>query len=278
MSAPLDLTNHRFGRLVARAPAGRNASGKPLWLCLCDCGNQTVCTSNNLRSGRSTSCGCKRTEKSLDRGEDLAGQRFNMLVARNFLGSDRVGAQARRIWECVCDCGSVVAVSAALLKRLEKFSCGCTPASRKHGMTNTPTYRIWSAMHDRCRNPANRFFHRYGGRGVKVCERWGGPDGFANFLADMGEKPSGLSIDRIDNDGHYTPENCRWATTGQQTSNRASTRLITFDGETMMLKAWAQRIGISPTTLSLRLKRGWPLADALTMKDSRGIKHRRLPS
>jgi hypothetical protein len=182
------------------------------------------------------------------------------------------------MWECVCDCGKSVSVSAALLKRLEKISCGCTRAASKHGMTKSPTYRIWAAMQDRCRNPANRFFHRYGGRGIQVCDRWSGPQGFENFLADMGTKPTDRSIDRIDNDGHYSPENCRWATTGEQTSNRASTRLITFNGETMMLKAWAARIGITPTTLALRFKRGWPLAEALTLMDSRGVKHRRPPS
>lgn len=277
MSRVTDQTNKRFGRLVAKAPAGKNASGKPLWLCACDCGNTAVCTSNNLQSGRSTSCGCKRTEQSLVRGKDLTGQKFNMLTARRFAGGDHVGSKARRLWECVCECGNVVEVTAALLNSLEKISCGCVTASFKHGMAKTPTYQIWAAMHDRCRNAANKSFHRYGGRGISVCERWSGRDGFENFLADMGEKPPQLSIDRKNNDGHYEPSNCRWATTVEQTTNRASTRLITFNGETLMLKEWAIRLGLAPTTLALRFKRGWSLTDALTQSNARGIKHFRHP-
>lgn len=91
----------------------------------------------------------------------------------------------------------------------------------KHGMHDTPTYRVWHGMIVRCRYPSTQSYPRYGGRGIKVCDRWQGPDGFVNFLADMGERPDGMTLDRIDNDGNYEPSNCRWASRSDQQRNKS---------------------------------------------------------
>lgn len=132
----------------------------------------------------------------------------------------------------------------------------------KHGHTvgGTPLwfYR-WSAMMARCYNPKNSRFERYGGRGIKVCERWHDP---GSFYADMGDAPPGMSLDRIDNDGPYSPENCRWADLLTQARNRPSVRLITHNGVTLNMHQWAYRIGIKQSSLFKRLKR-WPLDRAL---------------
>ena len=125
----------------------------------------------------------------------------------------------------------------------------------------TPTYSSWAMMLDRCRNTNNKRYHRYGGRGIKVCERW---LAFDNFLADMGERPSTeLTLDRIDNDGNYEPSNCRWANRKQQANNRSSNHLISAFGETLTLAQWCEKTGLSHPTIHNRLKRGWPPEKAL---------------
>lgn len=122
----------------------------------------------------------------------------------------------------------------------------------RHGSCGTRTYRIWKAMRTRCNNPNSPAFSRYGGRGIKVCSRW---DSFSAFLADMGEAPEGLSIERKNNDRGYEPENCRWATPKEQARNMRVNRLIEHDGETLCLSEWAERLGTTADVLWKRLRR-----------------------
>ncbi len=151
-------------------------------------------------------------------------------------------------------------------------SCGCLriEAHTTHGATvnqqTTPEYRAWFGMKQRCYYKTHIQFKDYGGRGIRVCDRW--RDSFENFLADMGPRPSrAYSLDRFpDMHGDYEPSNCRWATSSEQHRNRRNNRLITFGGETRCITAWAEAYGINPSTLHHRLKRGTPLADALTNK------------
>lgn len=124
------------------------------------------------------------------------------------------------------------------------------------------TYRSWLNLKQRCSNKKNTKFVRYGGRGIKVCKRW--LNSFENFLADMGEKPIGLTLDRVDNDGDYRPSNCRWATSKQQARNKTTNRFITYQGETLCLFDWARRTGIRWNTLQKRLEMGWSIHRTLT--------------
>jgi len=140
--------------------------------------------------------------------------------------------------ECACDCGTVREVHISNLTSGKTKSCGCNRdkataiAMTKHGMFGTPTYSTWSSMLTRCENPRSKSYQRYGGRGIKVCERW---HKFSNFIDDMGEKPSkGMSIERIDNDGNYEPGNCKWATSAEQARNTRRTRLT--EGEVLDLR------------------------------------------
>ena len=157
--------------------------------------------------------------------ENLAGRIFGRLTVEHKDDSKL----KRPHWRCRCDCGAFKSVAACELKAGKTKSCGCLDAGRKrtetvkHGYNRTPTYVVWSNMRARCANQNRPDWKNYGGRGIKVCERWGE---FSNFLADMGEKPDHLSIDRIDNDGDYEPGNCRWATASEQRRNQRATNSV----------------------------------------------------
>lgn len=135
-----------------------------------------------------------------------------------------------------------------------------TRASRKglprllHGKKNDRIYQVWNSMMTRCNNPSRQNFSHYGGRGIKVCDRW---HTFAEFYADMGDPPPGKSIDRIDVNGNYEPGNCRWATLEEQALNRTNHRFVEVDGEKMPVAVASRRYGVSSTTLLERLNRGW---------------------
>ena len=125
----------------------------------------------------------------------------------------------------------------------------------------TPEYAAWKSMKSRCKNNKSVNYHNYGGRGIAVCKRW---SKFENFYADMGRRPAGKSLDRINNDGNYGPHNCRWATPKEQSRNSRHANRITFRGKTMCLSDWAAQVGIVPNSLRVRLRRGWNLAETLT--------------
>ena len=154
--------------------------------------------------------------------DDLMGKVFGRLTV---IARAANGPRFKTRWVCRCSCGSELRVYATNLKRGLTVSCGCQkyeprkkPGHLRHGLTASPTYMSWCAMHQRCRNPKNATYRHYGGRGITVCERWAT---FTNFLADMGVRPHGTSLDRYPNrDGNYEPGNCRWATAKEQRSNR----------------------------------------------------------
>ena len=130
-----------------------------------------------------------------------------------------------------------------------------------HGMSKTSTYKSWEAMIQRCSNASLKSYKNYGGRGISVCDEW---TKFEKFYADMGIKPNGCSIDRIDVNGNYDQLNCRWSTMKQQNRNRRNNRLIEFNGETMCVNEWAESLGINKRTLLNRITNGWEIKKALT--------------
>jgi len=156
----------------------------------------------------------------------LAGQKFGYLVAKYPIRKQQ-GSQIRTFWVCDClsdldHCLGTAEILGCHLTSGRSRSCGCLHF--KHGMSNTRTWQSWSNMNQRCNNKNDaKHYKDYGGRGISICERWQGDDGFINFLNDMGEAPEGMTIDRKDNDGNYEPLNCRWATITQQNRNRQNT-------------------------------------------------------
>ena len=142
----------------------------------------------------------------------------------------------------------------------------------KHGMSSTTEHVIWKQMRFRCSNPNATNWHRYGGRGIRVCERW---NSFSNFYYDMGPRPEGMSLERINLDGNYEPSNCKWATSKEQANNTSTNVNVEHAGETLTVSQWAERLGILPNTLQYRLYRGWTVGEALERDKKTASKKRR---
>jgi hypothetical protein len=171
-------------------------------------------------------------------------------------------------WLCRCSCGTEREVSYASLRRGGTKSCGCYrqevrgDMSRRHGLSKTRTWKTWQAMHGRCSHPSVNGYERYGGRGIKVCERW---KLFENFFEDMGERPAGASLDRIDVNGDYEPGNCRWSSRIEQARNRRDSIKFTWNGVTKHINQWAEETSLSIDTIAQRIKAGWPQEEILTV-------------
>lgn len=164
------------------------------------------------------------------------------------------------VWLCRCDCGSIKKIRSSCLTHGETLSCGCLRTElfknriTKHGMSSTLAYRAWWAMKSRCNNPKNRRYKDYGGRNIKICERW---KVFENFHKDMGDKPSVKSLDRIDNNKGYEPSNCKWSTSIEQLNNTRRNSYITYKGITKTISEWARYLGIEYSVIHTRIRRGW---------------------
>lgn len=198
---------------------------------------------------------------------DLTGRVFGRLTAT----ARTVNASGKTCWECRCVCGgSTVLISYQITGR-KVLSCGClvregTKGKRTREVVDPPqslTYNTWRGIVQRCCNPKARGFDHYGGRGITMCERW--RQSFVAFVSDVGARPSkDHSLDRIDGSGSYEPGNVRWATWTVQMRNTSRNRMLTMDGETMPVAAWAERIGAAPSTLQRRVADGWDDERALT--------------
>lgn len=186
---------------------------------------------------------------------DLEGKVFGSLTAIR-----AVNHKGFRSWLCECVCATTHTVHTRSLMSGKTTSCGCTRRTR-NGKSHTPTYQSWANMRKRCLNEKDRAYTNYGGRGIEVCDRW---HDFENFLADMGERPTGLTLERKDNGKGYEPSNCVWATRTEQNRNTRRSALYTYDGITMCEAEWAVFTGISRTTLQQRLRRGWSFERAIT--------------
>lgn len=198
---------------------------------------------------------------------DLAGQRFGRLLVIARAASDLKGGSR---WFCLCSCGIQRVIAAHNLKRGHTKSCGCLQKQAAelravHSMHGTPTYRSWQAMKTRCNC---RSYKNYGGRGVTYDPVW---ESFEQFYSDMGERPEGMTLDRVDSSGHYSAENCRWASWKEQGRNRRNNVLLEYQGEVRNLSEWSEITGISYQTLYTRLKANYPPERAIEKEARRGV-------
>lgn len=254
--------------VLEKAPSRKSGSGSAAyWKCRClDCKRIKEVGASQLRRGLTHGCGCRRPACI---AEDLTDRTFDRWT---------VLAKGERTdyWTCRCQCGTVKDVSGRSLRKTGRGeaggsrSCGCYKVEvaralkTKHGLSHTPTWHVWWDMIARCYYPCNQNYERYGGRGIRVCARWMGDNGFVNFYADMGERPADHSIDRTDNNGHYTPGNCTWQTRVAQMANTRRSHHLTLGDRTLTVIGWSRETGIPSGTILYRLKAGWTVEDALT--------------
>ena len=200
---------------------------------------------------------------------DLTGQRFGRWTVLERAENDSRGT-AR--WFCQCDCGKQHIVRGYDLRSGLSRSCGClqkevaAKSNRKFFKRDMRLNRIWVAMRKRCSNPNSQYYYLYGGRGITVCQEWEANFGsFQNWAIENGYMPD-LTIDRIDNELGYSPENCRWASIQEQANNHRNNVMITYKGQTLTVAQWSVLVGINQSTLRSRIAAGWPIKKALLLK------------
>lgn len=198
---------------------------------------------------------------------DLTNKRFGKLVALEIVGRNKT----RNLeWLCKCDCGNFVIVPSGRLVTNNTKSCGCYKISAikntatKHGYRHTRLYEIWLGMKKRCNNKNCKAFNNYGGRGIKVCKEWEYDfKKFYDWSMTNGYEDK-LSIDRIDNNGNYSPNNCRWSNRVVQANNKRNNIKITFNNKTLTTAMWSRETNLNQSTITNRIKRGWDIEKALT--------------
>ena len=206
--------------------------------------------------------------------KDLTGQRFGKLKVVEYTGrTTTVGKNA--IWLCKCDCGKLIEVRGTNLtnKKRPQKSCGCATAeivslsNTTHGGSKERLYKVWMCMRRRCYEKSNKDYQNYGGRGVGVCDEWQNYDAFREWAIANGYDPNAkyhqCTIDRIDVDGDYSPDNCRWADMKTQSNNKRKSKLIEHNGKSQTLRTWSEELGFNYMLVKDRLRRGWTFERAI---------------
>lgn len=207
----------------------------------------------NIPSGK------KRRKKGYLKSGSLIGIKFGRLKVLSKYKDNPISKLIR--WECECDCGNIIQINTGNLIYSNTRSCGCLrvdvshKVNLKHGRSKSPIFNIWSAMKARCYYQKGKHYSDYGGRGIKVCDRW--LNSFDEFYEDMGDRPTSKhSLDRIDVNGDYEPSNCRWATKMEQVNNTRKTLFLTYNGTTKSISDWSRFLGINKMTIRSRIQRG----------------------
>lgn len=258
MEKYIDYTGKRYGKLLVIGRAKVEKQGT-YWLCQCDCGNTRIVNTYSFKAGNPTSCGCEK--RVAHNFIDLTGQRFGRwtVVSR----AEKRPSSKQAMWTCKCDCGNMGYVSSQDLRTGISKSCGCynieviKKRDTKHGCSGTRLYNIWLGIRDRTKREANQNYYRYGGRGIDIYPPW--RDNFLEFKSwsDENGYDDTLTIDRIDNDRGYYPDNCRWTDYLTQANNTSKNLYIILDGEKHTLSEWCRIKNVDYSMVRGRIKRGW---------------------
>lgn len=206
---------------------------------------------------------------------DLKDKVFGRLKVQRFIGKNKY---FHSMWRCQCSCGTIIEVSTSNLRNGTIKSCGCLhkdsrhTCNFKHGMHDSSEYNTWSAMTDRCYNKKNNAYRYYGGRGIKICESWRGEKGFENFYKDMGAKKGNLvTIERIDVNGDYTPNNCMWASRNEQTKNKRCNVMYFMDGKSFNRNELAAYFSINNKSIVYYEKKGFSKQEIIQILKKRQL-------
>ena len=281
-----NYTGNRYGRLVV-IEFVELKNHKSYWRCKCDCGNIVVKPIAYLISGNCKSCGCLNKEKSTERLikikekgnskslQDFSNKRFGRLIVIKRVDNNKF-KQVQ--WLCKCDCGNEKIITANALRSGNTKSCGCLKkeqdyiniAQKTHNMSNTRLYNIWRGMKNRCNSSTGKRHKFYHDKGIKVCEEWKNSfQIFYDWAINNGYNDN-LSIDRIDNDKGYYPNNCRWTNSIQQNNNQSNNIRLLYKGKEYSIKELAEQNNIKRATLYERIKRGWAIEKAITVPVNKG--------
>lgn len=274
MSKKIDLTGQRFGKWTVLHEGNKNKNAT-MWYCKCDCGKEKDVCYGTLVRGTSTSCGCSCPGQV----KDMTGQRFGRLQVVSQAPKKTYTKQI--VWKCICDCGNSIDVVGGDLRSGKVKSCGCYNREKlidcnlKHGRSKTRLYRIWSGIKARTTCETNHAYERYGGKGITICEEW--KNNFLKFEKWAYENGynDNLTIDRINNEDGYKPDNCRWSDYYVQANNTSKNVYIKKDNEIHTLAEWCRILHLSYSMVCGRLKRGWS-ADMLfipPVRKKKGVNH-----
>lgn len=254
-----ELIGQKIGKLLVLNDSGiRSKSGQVKWECKCDCGNTCIKTKSEII--RRPHCGCQNKKRNV-----YIGYRIGKLVVVEYLG---LNENKRNIWKCRCDCGNEKIYMTSQLTNGKTKSCGCSHHEigkylRKYNDRDRKLYYRWTLIKQRCNNPNNKRYKDYGGRGITICNEWNNDFySFRDWAISNGYEEN-LTIDRIDNNKGYSPDNCRWVTNKQQANNKRTNRYITIDGITKTMKQWADEYNIDYHTVQNRIFHGWDEIEAI---------------
>lgn len=235
----------KYGNLTITTFDSLKKNGTPVFAVACECGNNYLkCGLDRLISGKTKDCGCSK------RNVDLVGKKFGRLLV---VEKTNKRITHHIVWKCQCECGSEVEVSSHDLRA--KKSCGCIRRDKEHFAVNTKIHKLWNTIITRCTNPKHKYYYLYGGRGIKVCDEWlcknNNLKAFSNFYdwainngykeEILSNKRNRYTIDRINPNGDYSPNNCRWVTNEEQQINKRADKLFTYNGETKTIKQWLKQ-------------------------------------